>query len=171
MWAHLVYGAFAVRRAAFNTLPAHMLVTVTHTDPSLPTYVPPRACSAPQVRLVVANPANGCEQLTGATQGAVIVVARGRCGSIAKARAVRDAGGIAMIAVSFNPDTGYAQAPDVSLINRDEQAVDFPVAGIPELHGNWIFGNASSSATITITRTQVGACTCSTGKRHRVHSA
>ncbi len=112
----------------------------------------------------MANPANGCAPLTGATQGAVIVVARGRCGNIAKARAVRDAGGIAMIAVSVDLD-GYAQAPDVSLINRGGQAVDFPVSGIPQLHGDWIFGNASSSATITITRTQVGTALCDQQRR------
>lgn len=119
-------------------------------------HVPNAACRTPplQIPLAVANPPDACSPLTGVTRGSVIVVRPGNCGPLPKSRNVADAGAIGMIVVDQDGDSFTQQFNPVGP-GQEKPAVNFPVSAIYWRHGDWIFGNASSSASMTLTRTLV----------------
>ncbi len=111
----------------------------------------PRVCPTLQIPLAVANPPDACSALTGVARGSVIVVRPGKCGALPKSRNVIDAGAIGMIVVDQDGD-GLTQPFNPVGPGQDKPLVNFPVSAIFWRHGDWIFGNASGSASMTLTR-------------------
>ncbi len=99
---------------------------------------------------MVASPIEACGRLRNAAKGAVVVVRRGGCDYFAKAQAIVDAQGIAML-VANNASELLFPKPLTPGTGDQLAFPGLPASIIREAYGNWIVGN-SSSGSLTFAR-------------------
>lgn len=108
----------------------------------------------PQVNLAVASAQAACNSMNGvAAKGAVVLVPRGAAGACTWtdiARAVQRKGGLALMAADDGLSIAYTP-PDPVLASGQQ----VPCSIIRQRFGQWIYGNATRSARMTIARVQV----------------